>query len=40
MLIYCTIKKKNLDDNGNVTDAGNGQNIFVLTILIKSKKRV
>lgn len=31
--------KKNLDDNGNATDSGNGQNVFVLTILIKSKKR-
>ena len=35
---YRTIKK-NLDDNGNATDAGNGQNVFVLTNLIKSKKR-
>ena len=31
--------KKNLDDNGNATDSGNGQKVFVLTILIKSKKR-
>ena len=35
---YCTIKK-NLDDNGNATDTGNGQNVFVLTTVIKSKKR-
>ena len=38
--IKFVVQLKKLDDNGNVTDAGNDQSVFVLTILEKIKDTI